>query len=59
MQPRSSLLADGNRMNIPPDPGVYDFAIPRESIPHIEEHAGVYVGYHCVGDAVCDDVSSG
>jgi hypothetical protein len=42
------LLEDGHRINIPPDPAVYDFAIPREAIPHIEEHAGVYVGYNCV-----------
>lgn len=54
---RNVLLADGNRVNIPPDPGVYDFAIPREAIPHIEEHAGVYVGYHCVDDAGCDRVA--
>ncbi len=44
-------LADGNRVKVPPDPGVYDFQIPREAIPHIEEHAGVYVGYHCTSDA--------
>jgi hypothetical protein len=43
-------LPDGHRLKIPPDPGVYDFAIPREAIPHIEEHAGVYVGYNCAGD---------
>lgn len=43
-------LSDGNRLKIPPDPGVYDFAIPREAIPHIEEHAGVYIGYNCASD---------
>jgi len=43
-------LPDGHRLKIPPDPGVYDFAIPREAIPHIEEHAGVYVGYNCAAD---------
>jgi hypothetical protein len=51
---RNVLLADGNRVNIPPDPGAYDFAIPREAIPHIEEHAGVYAGYNCVDDAGCE-----
>ena len=50
---RNILLEDGNRLNIPPEPDVYDFAIPRESIPHLEEHAGVYVGYNCASDA-CD-----
>ena len=45
------LLDDGNRLKIPPDPGVYDFQIPREAIPHIEEHAGVYVGYNCATDS--------
>lgn len=45
------LLDDGHRLKVPPDPGVYDFAIPREAIPHIEEHAGVYVGYNCITDA--------
>jgi hypothetical protein len=47
------LLANGHRLKIPPDPAVYDFPIPREAIPHIEEHAGVYVGYNCASDA-CD-----
>ena len=49
------VLPGGHRLKIPPDPGVYDFAIPREAIPHVEEHAGVYVGYRCEGDA-CGDV---
>jgi hypothetical protein len=44
-------LEDGHQINLPPDPEVYGFAIPRESIPHIEEHAGVYVGYRCASDA--------
>lgn len=44
------LLTDGHALKIPPDPGVYGFDIPREAIPHIEEHAGVYVGYNCVSD---------
>lgn len=44
------LLADGHRLRIPPDAGLYDFMIPREAIPHLEEHAGVYVGYNCASD---------
>jgi hypothetical protein len=50
---RGVELPDGNVVNIPPDPGIYDFEVPRESIPHLQEHAGVYVGYHCVS-AACD-----
>jgi hypothetical protein len=46
----TAVLADGNRLKIPPDPGVYDVEVPREAIPHIEEHAGVYVGYHCASN---------
>ncbi|MDP9236499.1 MAG: DUF3105 domain-containing protein [Chloroflexota bacterium] len=45
------LLADGHRLRIPPDPGIYEFDVPREAIAHIEEHAGVYVGYSCASDA--------
>ena len=41
------VLSDGNEIAIPPAPDIYDFAIPREAIPHLEEHAGVYVGYNC------------
>jgi hypothetical protein len=37
-------------LRIPPDPGVYDFDVPREAIPHIQEHAGLYVGYNCGND---------
>ena len=44
-------LPDGHDLKLPPDPDIYDFAIPREAIPHIEEHAGVYVGYNCSSDA--------
>jgi hypothetical protein len=51
---RDVVLPDGNVVNIPPDPGIYAFSIPRESIPHIQEHAGVYVGYNCL-DAECED----
>lgn len=34
-------------IDIPPNPGIYDFEIPRETIPHIQEHAGVFFGYNC------------
>jgi hypothetical protein len=44
---RNITLADGNSIDVPPNRGIYEFAIPREAIPHIEEHAGVYVGYNC------------
>ena len=44
------LLQGGHRLRIPPDSGVYDFDVPREAIPHVEEHAGVYVGYNCAAD---------
>jgi hypothetical protein len=49
-------LGDGNTVNVPPDPGIYDFDIPRESIPHIQEHAGVFVGHQCVTDACRETV---
>jgi hypothetical protein len=42
--------------HIPADPDVYpdDVVIPRDSIPHILEHAGVYVGWNCAdGDSAC------
>jgi hypothetical protein len=44
---------------IPPDPNVYppDVEIPRDAIPHILEHSGVFLGYHCAeGDAACQTV---
>jgi hypothetical protein len=56
---RNADLGNGARINIPPDPDTYppDIEIPREAIPHILEHAGVFVGYHCAdGDAACEDV---
>ena len=43
-------LPDGHKLKVPPDPDIYDFAIPREVVPHIEEHAGVYIGYNCSSD---------
>lgn len=45
--------------HIPADPNVYEppVEIPRDSIPHILEHAGVFLGYHCAdGDTACQDV---
>ena len=52
---RDAVLASGDVINLPPDPGIYAFEIPRESIPHLQEHAGVYVGYNC-GSTACDGV---
>ena len=52
-------LGDGISIRIPPDPDTYpdDVAIPREAIPHILEHAGVFVGYNCAeGDEACAGV---
>lgn len=50
---RNVRLEDGYVINIPPDPDVYAVSIPRESIPHLEEHVGVYVGYRCEGGDAC------
>jgi hypothetical protein len=47
---RDVMLSSGRVINIPPDPGIYDVEIPRESIPHLQEHAGVYAGYNCSSD---------
>jgi uncharacterized protein DUF3105 len=58
-QQRNVDLGNGARINIPADPDVYpeDIIVPREAIPHILEHAGVYVGYNCAaGDSACADV---
>ena len=52
-------LGNGTQINIPADISVYppDVEIPRSSIPHILEHAGVYVGWNCAkGDQACLDV---
>jgi hypothetical protein len=52
-------VGGGNLIKIPADPDVYppDVVIPRDSIPHILEHAGVFVGYNCAdGDSACQDV---
>ena len=51
-----NVEVDGFIMNIPPDPNVYppDLDIPRDAIPHILEHSGVFVGYNCAdGDDAC------
>ena len=48
---RIAPLFDGSRVPLPPDPGIYESEYPREAIPHIQEHAGVFVGYNCVSDA--------
>lgn len=44
---RDVTLESGDVVTLPPEPGIYTFAIPREAIPHLEEHAGVYLGYNC------------
>ena len=44
---QNAVLPTGEEVRLPPDPGVYDWAVPREAIPHIQEHAGVYVGHNC------------
>jgi hypothetical protein len=46
---RGIEVVPGAIFNIPADPGVYDHDIemPRNSIAHILEHAGVYVGWNC------------
>lgn len=56
---RNVDVGGGNLINIPPDPDVYppEVVIPRDAIPHILEHAGVFVGYNCAdGDSACADV---
>jgi hypothetical protein len=55
---RNVDVGGGLVINIPPDPDVYphDVEIPRDAIPHILEHAGVYVGWNCAeGDQACLD----
>jgi hypothetical protein len=51
-------VGNGDQINIPPDIGVYppEIEIPRGAIPHILEHAGVFVGWNCAaGDEKCRD----
>lgn len=45
-------VGGGALINLPPDPYVYppDVEIPREAIPHLLEHSGVFVGYNCPPD---------
>jgi hypothetical protein len=53
---RNVDVGGGNVINIPPDPDVYPAGveIPRDAIPHLLEHAGVFVGYNCKdGDSDC------
>jgi len=52
-------VGGGNVIKIPPDPDVYPAGveIPRDSIAHILEHAGVFLGYNCApNDLSCDSV---
>lgn len=52
---RDADLGGGNVVTLPPDPGVYEFEIPREAIPHLQEHAGLFLGYRC-GGPTCDAI---
>ena len=59
VQRNVDVTGNGDLINIPADPDVYpdDIQMPRESIPHILEHAGIYVGWNCAdGDQACLDV---
>lgn len=56
---RAVDVGGGNIMNIPAEPNVYpdDLETPRDAIPHILEHAGLFVGWNCKsGDTACTDV---
>ncbi len=55
---RGVVIGPGVAIDLPPDPGVYAFEIPRESIPHLQEHAGVFLGYNCASDACRAAVTS-
>ena len=53
-------VGGGSIVNIPADPDVYpdEVEIPRDGIPHILEHAGVFVGWNCKsGDTACTDAA--
>ncbi len=57
---RNIDIGGGNVVNIPADPDVYpdDIEMPRDGIPHILEHAGVFVGWNCAaGDTACADAA--
>ncbi len=52
-------VGNGVVIKLPPDPDIYPpgVVIPRDAIPHIIEHAGVFVGYNCgANDDACDAV---
>lgn len=52
-------VGNGIVIKIPPDPDIYppSVEVPRDSIAHILEHAGVFLGYNCAdGDSACNDV---
>lgn len=51
-------VGNGIVIKIPPDPDIYPASVevPRDSIAHILEHAGVFLGYNCAdGDSACND----
>jgi hypothetical protein len=55
---QNNVSIKGYSIRIPPDPNVYpdDMDIPRDAIPHILEHAGVFVGWNCAqDDSACTD----
>jgi len=54
---QSVELDSGDVIRVPPAPGIYQFDLPREAVPHIQEHAGVFVGYDCETDACRSAVS--
>ena len=58
-------VGNGVVIKLPPDPDIYppSIVIPRDAIPHILEHAGVFAGYNCDGigsdcDAVVERIKS-
>jgi hypothetical protein len=58
---RNLSIGNGITIKVPPDPDTYpaDVEIPREAIPHILEHAGVFVGWNCAGgDTACEGVAA-
>lgn len=55
---RAVRLADGSVTPLPPNPGVYAFDLPRETVSHIQEHAGVFVGYNCASDACAETIDT-
>ncbi|MBF6599653.1 MAG: DUF3105 domain-containing protein [Dehalococcoidia bacterium] len=52
-------IGNNAQIELPPGYSVYppDVEIPRDSISHLLEHAGVFVGWNCAqGDQACADV---